>query len=758
MLNVQGDKRPVTGAPSDACGFERDVIVERIGDAATVRRGVVIVPCVLDATGQFTAAPPTLKVIEEETKKGTPPTPAAIHAAVTPHLAEIAECQRRDPKARGLLNVRWTILPSGRASDVQARGTLRSPGIERCVIAEIWNWQLPTHDVEEGVMFEQAFGFDGAASDVLKKAAPAFCKVGEQPRPAAELSPGEVACVLPEARPCAEGEMPLPADQLPRGSVPCKQQTSDPGVPFLKGELTHFGDIQLVNVRSSFGVGLGAAMIDKVLYAQLRPDVNIHIGKFHLGLGAPLRFELVDASSIVFSLDIQNQLFGDFGRFRMEDWDQTEDFVRPLRYLTWGSKEDNLYIDVNRVHSVTLGHGQLIRRYLPNVDIDEDNLIAAVDGYNDYGGFELLAGPLPIPRVAGALVFLKPLSFFTDNKMLRTWSVGVSVAADLNAPTVLENRTSFSSDRRIQLAVDPANQFVWQGRTNPVGSMVQGWGIDSEIKLVKTENIDVKTYVDYSRLMFPADNSGEDAFDAFSAGGGTLGALLRVNLGKIPVRPIDAESEEVRTGKVPREMKAAHAFRMRLEGRAFEAQYLPSYFNTLYEVDRLQYGIVDTDRRATLPTKIGFLARQADEPTRLGMYFEASYSWVDALGLTVMYEDATPLGDANNPLQARNFALHAETPGGGFLQLFATYHYRNFENFDSLFSFKTDNEILYAGGRVVVLPFMFVNFGAQRAFRLGFSKADSQLEVDPDTGFRYTSVGLANAWAYGADVELGWQF
>lgn len=53
-----------------------------------------------------------------------------------------------------------------------------------------------------------------------------------------------------------------------------------------------------------------------------------------------------------------------------------EDFLRPLRYISWGRKEDKLYVDVNRVHSVTLGHGQLVRRYTPNIDIDEDNLFA----------------------------------------------------------------------------------------------------------------------------------------------------------------------------------------------------------------------------------------------------------------------------------------------------------------------------------------------------------------------------------------------
>src|SRR5262249_30518489 len=158
----------------------------------------------------------------------------------------------------------------------------------------------------------------------------------------------------------------------------------------------------------------------------------------------------------------------------------------------------------------------------------------------------------------------------------------------------------------------------------------------------------------------------------------------RMSFGKTPVRDISDEPDDVKAGRKPREMKAGHAIRVRLEGRAFDPQYLPSYFNTMYEVDRLQYGVADTNTRATLPTKIAFLASQKGQPLRLGYYAEASYDWVDVVGITASYEDALPLGQATQPVRARNFALHAETTGLGFLQLFATYHYRNFAHFKRL--------------------------------------------------------------------------
>ena len=203
-------------------------------------------------------------------------------------------------------------------------------------------------------------------------------------------------------------------------------------------------------------------------------------------------------------------------------------------------------------------------------------------------------------------------------------------------------------------------------------------------------------------------------------------------------------------------MKAGHALRFRLEGRTFAPTYLPSYFNTLYEIDRFQYGVTDRNSRATLPTKIGFLASQSAEPWRAGFYTELSYAWVDAFGITAVYEDAAALGDGG-PVRARNIALHAETGGLGFLQLFATYHYRTFDNFGGIFSFNTDNEILYAGGRLEILPILFINIAAQRSFRVGFKEDDLAFQTDAK-GNRFSSIGFENVWSGTADVELGWQF
>ena len=540
-----------------------------------------------------------------------------------------------------------------------------------------------------------------------------------------------------------------------------KEADKAPPKAFMKGELTEFGIVQLMNQRTSFGVSAGIMGIDGMYYGVIRPDLNLRLGDFNLGLGAPLRFQLFDTSKFTNALDPNSysDVFEGAGQFRREDWDQIEDYLRPLRYFTWGKKEDRFYLDLNRARAFTIGHGQLMRRYSPNVDIDEDNLFAQLDAYSDLGGFELVAGPLPLPRIVGGLLFVKPLGLFSDGYMAKSLSIGVSYLTDLNAPTVLLRQTNDAGESL--LPIDDANQLLHKNSASLLGDRVQGFGVDAEVKLVKSDFIDIKTYVDYSQLMMPAASNGD--FDGFSDGGFTAGTLFRLSFGEKPVRDFDDEPTEVQQGKAPREMKAAHAFRLRAEGRVFGPQYLPSYFDTLYEVDKMQFDLGDPSlSRADLPTKLGFLASQANEPWRVGHYLEFSYTWVDVVGFTAMYEDAWRSDTFENVSAARNMAFHAETFGLGWIQLFATYHLRHFDDFGTLFTFSSDSEILYAGGRVALLPILYLNFGVQRAFRTGFGPNDDPMARNPVDGiegtYRNSSLGLINAWNDTYEVELGWQF
>lgn len=555
--------------------------------------------------------------------------------------------------------------------------------------------------------------------------------------------------------------------------------------PAEKSELSRLGSVRLLNPLNSAGVGFGVGYIDQKIFGVITPNLDLHYGKLSVGFGFPIRFQLYDAAIPIETLQGNAALiaesetftagFAGAGTLRFADWDHLlqypfSDWLVPLRYLTWGKKEEYIYADFNRVNPITIGHGQLIRRYMPNVDIDQNNSFAEVDAYYHFGGVEAMVGPLPIPRLVGGLAFIKPLGLFLDDTFSRSWSVGVSYVADLNAPTQL---TTTYDDKleRYQYALDvplygdflgsDGFEFVHANKDQPLGWVVQGVGVDSEIKVVKWKFLDIKVYGDYSHLIFPG--VPEDDIAPFMGGGATAGALFRLSFGSKPVNDYDDELAEVKQGLKPQPRKAVHALRLRTELKVFSPQYLPSYFNPLYEHDKHQFGFATTpqDQRATLPTKLAYLAEQSGDPFRLGWYLEGSYTLTDWFAVTAVYEDAIKLwGELATVPSARSVMLHAETQGLGFFQLFATYHYRNFEFRDwlRLLNVGSENELIFMGGRLSVL-FLSLNFGLQRGLRL--DRLQSDLPSVREVGGverPHSSVGLQNQWSFAGNVELGWSW
>ena len=518
---------------------------------------------------------------------------------------------------------------------------------------------------------------------------------------------------------------------------------------FRKGELTDYGTTQILARQDFLGVGFGLSEMDGYRYLAVTPDFNLVRGGMALGVGFPLRFEIED----LLSAGEQSSY-----SIRSQDWDEVSDFLRPLRYFTWGRKEDNFYIDINRVHASTIGHGQLLRNYIPNLDIDEDRLFLSVDAYGDYGGFEFLAGALPIPNEIGVLGFIKPLSFFSTDKQLQSLSLGLSYVGDLDAPAQLETVQqsivhSTTEEEGVRYAVNDQGNFLWSSNA------VHGVGVDGEFKVYKEGPLDIKVYADYSHLFLPAYTPLNLA--AVSDGGWTLGTLFRISkgarLGSKPKALFKGMIDE----KIQASIMANHAFRIRLEGKTFGPHFLPSYFNSTYPIQRLQMGLSGTAATARLPTKLAYLAQEDDLSQRVGGYLELSYRWLDNLGLTAIYEDAFSTGTQDTVAAGRQVVLHAESHTTSWAQVYLTYHYFSFESISNILKFETDNELLFAGTRFEILPFLFVNAMAQRTFGIQFTDEDLLNRRSLKSGgeeLGYTSLGLKNTWTYVAELQLGWKY
>lgn len=497
----------------------------------------------------------------------------------------------------------------------------------------------------------------------------------------------------------------------------------------VRGELVQLGATRLPPRPNRALVQLGPSALDEKLYATLSPGVTYTSSAFELSLFAPLRFELLDTRH----LDVANpatfsSVGAGLGGLRLEDYQGVEGLLRPLQHVTFGGKEQPVHLDVSRWRAYTLGHGQLVRRYTPSLSGDDDNLFGAADAAGELGGFEVLAGPLPFPRLVGALVFVKPFGRF-DQPLLRTLSVGLEAVSDLAAPRQLVTRRS-PADGRLQVAVDDDGRLV----PAPGRQGVSGLGLSAELRLVDAPGLRTKVYGDAHALLLPDDEQ------PVSDPGFALGALVRARLAG-----------------------SGHRLRTRMELRTFGPTYLPSYFDVLYEADRLQLHVprgsepLATDRPAS-PTKAALLLSRRGEPWRVGAFFEAAWSYRGAFGLAFTLHEAMEASTGRFVPEARGAALHLEALADGPVQLFATYHLRYPEDFRRAFTLQAENELLFAGLRLLPASWLALRFELRRGLQARLHEDDFGPRRPGPAGaggpWRYSTLGLSPTWAAALALEL----
>jgi hypothetical protein len=491
------------------------------------------------------------------------------------------------------------------------------------------------------------------------------------------------------------------SEATPPGDAPFLGAEADAGVTppdFVKGELSmYLGSDRLTVKNTRVGVSAGVDRFGQAFYLLVEPMVDLRFfdGKLGIGVGAPLRIELFD-----FETDTSTGApvgAAHLGTLRTKDWDSVHDFGRILKYVTFGKKEDQLFISAGQRYASSIGHGALVRRYAPNIDIDYPRASAQIDWYNEYGGFELMTNDLLEWNQLAGIAFLKPFSFFhPESVVLKTLSLGVSGGLDWKAPWALSTDPATGVRR-----LDSDQRLV---ATTRAATLV---GFDVELKVLKTEAVDLKPYIDYSMLV------GGD-------GGLTVGLLGRFNVGTSVV----------------------NAFRVVLEGRALGSRYQPSYFDTFYEIDRF----VLRDVRASGASVAELVPKQRyllehGLGTRFGYYAEASWGIPGAVGLTLAIEgvsNAAPM----------SFVAHLEVPVLSFLQVFGSYYLRGVERFSELTQVSDgtlglfgSKAIAFAGARLRVLPFLFINGRLYKTFRM-----NPELQ-------RYD-----NQFGFVVDLELGYEF
>ena len=498
----------------------------------------------------------------------------------------------------------------------------------------------------------------------------------------------------------------------------CEDDKCDLYKDFVKGELLTVGSANLLGERSRAGVRLGYRAIGYTHYGTIDPGVDLRFGKFHIGLSVPLNIEIWDGSGGLVAVDTSGgdtdfgvNGFGNAGTIRAEDWDHWRDYFRVLRHLGWGRKEDFLYINLAQEGAASIGHGLIMKRYMPQIDIDTVRVGAQVDAYLDWlGGFEFYTNDITSWNMLGTLAFIKPLGPFIDTWMARSLSVGFTFVTDLKAPVSLATEGG-----RFKLDAGLDETHPEAARTTAVSI----WGIDTEIKLVKTKRADIKVYVDYSKMV---DHGW----------GATVGGLGRFNA----------------DGK-----KLKHAFRTRLEGRFFTGNYEPSYFDSFYEIDRWQMLTGTNNYLGTqspinqMPTKYDYITSR-NKDMQFGYFVEAGYSIIGKFSIGTAFEGQVP--DDNYKM-----LIHLDAPVHEYFRLKATYQKRHFSEFGTMFNFEEDNEWLSGLVRIKILPILFLNGQIGHLWSLNrnrFEAGSKKGKAGPDFGLYQASWD----WRIWLDAAYEW--
>jgi len=236
--------------------------------------------------------------------------------------------------------------------------------------------------------------------------------------------------------------------------------------------------------------------------------------------------------------------FGADGKVRTENFNEFSDYLSIIRYVRYGYKNDPLYVRVGALDYATLGHGSIMYLYKnsPSYDTRKIGLEFDIDFTNF--GFETVYGNFGQAGIIGLRGYVRPLQFTEARTIpiLGNLEVGASLVSDVDDKAGVVAGTYNSTTQNFNAVVD-------EGATTILG-------LDFGLPVVRTNILNLDLYFDYSKIA--------------GFGSGTAAGI------KADVRGFGLVNISAK-----------------LERRFNNAGYIPSYFNSLYEIERFKLDTVN---------------------------------------------------------------------------------------------------------------------------------------------------------------------
>lgn len=237
-------------------------------------------------------------------------------------------------------------------------------------------------------------------------------------------------------------------------SVPCFAQQSSP-----------FGN------SGSFTGALGMTVIDDQTFftINLRPDIGI--GKFGVGLNVNLLYNTKN------------------GAIRSEDWNESYDWARLIRYVRYGYKRENFYTRVGTLDAARLGHGFIMNYYTNEASYDKRKIGLEFDMDFGTAGFETVTNNLGRFEVFGARAYARPLQPYIDIPLIKDLTFGATYVTDVDPDSrrgTEDGIYAIGLDMELPLIRIPMlNTFAYfdWAKIDSFGSGV-GFGVEANLRII----------------------------------------------------------------------------------------------------------------------------------------------------------------------------------------------------------------------------------------------------------------------------------
>ncbi len=227
------------------------------------------------------------------------------------------------------------------------------------------------------------------------------------------------------------------------------------------------------------------------------------------------------------------------GNLRKESFNSFSDYLSIIRYVRYGLKNDPVYIKLGALDYYTLGHGSIMYLYnnSPSFDNRKIGLVTDID-FGDFG-FESIYSSFGEAGVVGIRGYVRPLHYtsWRDIPIISNLELGLTYAGDFNGNAGIIAGHYNNITNKFEATTD-------DGSINIVG-------FDIGLPVISGSFADVTLYYDFNKII------------DFGHGAAT-GIIAQFN----PLGFVQA------TAKLERRFNGDH--------------YIPSYFNSFYEIERFK--------------------------------------------------------------------------------------------------------------------------------------------------------------------------